>query len=159
MSKEMRKLIDDFNTFNNKKLNEGIKDTMVGKIFTSDYDEGLNKLFLDIKNNFNDDNLIDIEDGMGTIEYTMDNGDVLSVRDDTFFSIPGYTIKINDDELDSSFLISRKIYNFLKKKRDIKYKERDLYKVNKEKEDKLRKIELDKQKELDKLSRFKSKYK
>ena len=159
MSKEMRKLIDDFNTFNNKKLNEGIKDTMVGKIFTSDYDEGLNKLFLDIKNNFNDDNLIDIEDGMGTIEYTMDNGDVLSVRDDTFFSIPGYTIKINDDELDSSFLISRKIYKFLKEKRDIKYKERDLYKVNKEKEDKLRKNELDKKKELDKLSRFKSKYK
>ena len=159
MSKEMRKLIDDFNTFNNKKLNEGIKDTMVGKIFTSDYDEGLNKLFLDIKNNFNDDNLIDIEDGMGTIEYTMDNGDVLSVRDDTFFSIPGYTIKINDDELDSSFLISRKIYKFLKEKRDIKYKERDLYKVNKEKEDKLRKNELNKKKELDKLSRFKSKYK
>ena len=159
MSKEMRQLIDDFNTFNNKKLNEGIKDTMVGKIFTSDYDEGLNKLFLDIKNNFNDDNLIDIEDGMGTIEYTMDNGDVLSVRDDTFFSIPGYTIKINDDELDSSFLISRKIYKFLKEKRDIKYKERDLYKVNKEKEDKLRKNELDKKKELDKLSRFKSKYK
>ena len=154
----MRKLIDDFNTFNSKKLNEGIKDTMVGKIFTSDYDEGLNKIFLDIKNNFNNDNLIDIEDGIGTIEYTMDNGDVLSVRDDTFFSIPGYTIKINDDELDSSFLISRKIYNFLKKKRDIKYKEEELYKVNKEKENNLRKIELDKQKELGKLSRFKSKY-
>lgn len=155
----MKKIIDDFNTFNNKKLNEGIKDTMVGKIFTSDYDEGLNKLFLDIKNNFNDDNLIDIEDGMGTIQYKMDNGDFLSVRDDTFFAIPGYTIKINDDELDSSFLISRKIYNFLKKKRDIKYKEKDLYRGSKEKENKLKKIELDKKRELDKLSRFKSKYK
>lgn len=154
----MCKLIYDFNTFNNKKLNEGIKDTMIGKIFTSDYDENLNKLLSDIKNNFNDDNLIDIEDGMGTIKYTMDNGDVLSVRDDTFFSIPGYTIKINDDELDASFLISRKFYNFLKQKRDIKYKERDLYKIRKEKENKLGKIELNKQRELDKLSRFKSKY-
>lgn len=154
----MGKTIYDFNTFN-KKLNEGIKDTMVGKIFTSDYDEGLNKLFLDIKANFNDDNLIDIEDGMGTIQYKMDNGDVLSVRDDAFFSIPGYTIKINDDELNSSFLLSRKIYNFLKKKRDIKYKEKDLNKSSREKENELRKNELDKQRELDKLSRFKSKYK
>ena len=65
-------------------INEGIKDTMVGKIFTSDYDGGLNKLFLDIKNNFNSDNLIDVGDGMGTIQYIMDNGDILSVRDDTF---------------------------------------------------------------------------
>ena len=140
-------------------INEGIKDTMVGKIFTSDYDGGLNKLFLDIKNNFNSDNLIDVGDGMGTIQYIMDNGDILSVRDDTFFAIPGYTIKINDDEIDSSFLLSRKIYNFFKKKRDMKYKEEDLYNVNKEKENKLRKNELDRQKELDKLSRFKSKYK
>ena len=96
---------------------------------------------------------------MGTIQYIMDNGDILSVRDDTFFAIPGYTIKINDDEIDSSFLLSRKIYNFFKKKRDMKYKEEDLYNVNKEKENKLRKNELDRQKELDKLSRFKSKYK
>ena len=140
-------------------INEGIKDTMVGKIFTSDYDGGLNKLFLDIKNNFNSDNLIDVGDEMGTIQYIMDNGDILSVRDDTFFAIPGYTIKINDDEIDSSFLLSRKIYNFFKKKRDMKYKEEDLYNVNKEKENKLRKNELDRQKELDKLSRFKSKYK
>lgn len=29
MSKEMRKLIDDFNTFNNKKLNEGFFDDMI----------------------------------------------------------------------------------------------------------------------------------
>ena len=140
-------------------INEGIKDTMVGKIFTSDYDGGLNKLFLDIKNNFNSDNLIDVGDEMGTIQYIMDNGDILSVRDDTFFAIPGYTIKINDDEIDSSFLLSRNIYNFFKKKRDMKYKEEDLYNVNKEKENKLRKNELDRQKELDKLSRFKSKYK
>lgn len=156
MSKEMRKLINDFNTFNIKTINE---DSMLGKIFTSDYDNILNKLFLDIKNNFNINKLIDIEDGMGTIEYTIDNGDILSVRDDTFFAIPGYTIKINNDEIDCSFLLGRKIYNFLKKKRDIKYKEQDLLKVKKDMESKFRKNELDKQTELDKLSRFKSRYK
>lgn len=159
MSKEMRKYIDTFKNFEKSKLNEGIKDTMVGKIFTSNYEDIVDKIFNELKNQFDFENLIDSNDGMGSIEYRLKNGDFLTVRDDTFFAIPGYTVKINDDEIECSYLSGRKLYKYLKNKRDEKYKKSDLDKVekdriNKEKE----RFLLDRQKE-DKLKRLKDKYK
>jgi len=159
MSKEMRKYIDNFRNFEKSKLNEGIKDTMVGQIFTSNYEDIVNKIFNELKNEFDFENLIDSNDGMGSIEYRLKNGDVLTVRDDTFFAIPGYTVKINDDEIECSYLSGRKLYKYLKNKRDEKYRKSDLDKIeqdriNKDKE----RLSLKKKKE-DKLNRLKDKYK
>ncbi len=150
---------DDFRNFEEYKLNEGIKDTMVGQIFTSHYEDIVDKIFSELKNEFDFENLIDSNDDMGSIEYKLKNGDILTVRDDTFFAIPGYTVKINDDEIECSYLSGRKLYKYLKNKRDEKYKKSDLDKVekyrnNKEKE----RLSLIKQKE-DKLKRLKDRYK
>ena len=155
----MRKYIDNFRNFEKSKLNEGIKDTMVGQIFTSNYEDIVNKIFNELKNEFDFENLIDSNDGMGSIEYRLKNGDVLTVRDDTFFAIPGYTVKINDDEIECSYLSGRKLYKYLKNKRDEKYRKSDLDKIeqdriNKDKE----RLSLKKKKE-DKLNRLKDKYK
>jgi hypothetical protein len=159
MSKEIRKYIDNFRNFEKSKLNEGIKDTMVGQIFTSNYEYIVDKIFNELKNQFDFENLIDSNDGMGSIEYRLKNGDVLTVRDDTFFAIPGYTVKVNDDEIECSYLSGRKLYKYLKNKRDEKYKKSDLDKVEKDRTNKEKeRFLLDRQKE-DKLKRLKDKYK
>jgi len=145
--------------FRKFKLNEGIKDTMVGQIFTSNYEDIVDKIFNELKNEFDFGNLIDSNDGMGSIEYRLKNDDVLTVRDDTFFAIPGYTVKINDDEIECSYSSGRKLYKYLKNKRDEKYKKSDLDKIEKDEINKERgRFLLDKQKE-DKLKRLKDKYK
>jgi hypothetical protein len=126
------KHIYNYTNFEKFKLNEGIKDTMVGQIFTSNYEDIVDKIFNELKNEFDFENLIDSNDGMGSIEYRLNNGDVLTVRDDTFFGIPGHTVKINDDEIECSYLSGRKLYKYLKNKRDEKYKKSDLDKVEKD---------------------------
>ena len=159
MSKEIRKYIDEFKNFEKSKINEGIKDTMVGQIFTSNYEDIVNKIFRELKNEFDIENLTDNNDGLGSIEYQLKNGDVLTVRDDTFFAIPGYTVKINDDDIECSYLSARKLYKYLKNKRDEKYKKSDLDKVEKDRINKEKEIlSLNKQKE-DKLKQIKDKYK
>jgi hypothetical protein len=54
MSKEMRKLIDDFNTFNNRKLNENISDKSISLlILTQDFIDKVNDILKQIFNDYN----------------------------------------------------------------------------------------------------------
>ena len=158
MSKEMRKHIDNFKNFEKSKLNEGIKDTMIGQIFTSNYDNIIDKIFDELKSDFNFENLIDSNDGLGSIKYQLKNGDILTVRDDTFFAIPGYTVEINDDDVECSYLSARKLYKYLKNKRDEKYKKSDLDKVEKDRIYKETKRLFLKKQEEDKLKRLNNRY-
>jgi len=93
-------------------MNEGIKD-MVGKIFTSDGDETVNKILNEIKYSFDPESMMNIWDGVGSIYYRLKNGETLLVRDDMFFAIPGYTVEVDGKKIDCSFLSARKLYNHL----------------------------------------------
>jgi hypothetical protein len=97
--------------FHESPINEGIKDTMVGKILN------------EIKYSFVPESMIDIEDGMGSIQYRLKNGYTLLVREDMTryrtrlgnftFEIPGYTVEVDGKKIDCSFLSARKLYNHL----------------------------------------------
>lgn len=103
---------------------ENFKNTMIGNIFTSDFDKSINDIFQEIKNDFDFNNISGgpLEKYDGFIEYNL-NGTKIQVRDDTFFAIPGYTIMINDEDIKCSYLEARKMYNFLIKKWKEKEKE------------------------------------
>jgi hypothetical protein len=94
-------------------MNEGIKD-MVGKIFTFDQDETVNKILNEIKYSFDPESVLDIYDGMGSIYYRIKSGETLLVRDDMFFAIPGYTVEVDGKKIECSFLSARKLYNHIK---------------------------------------------
>jgi len=100
---------------------EAFKDTMVGQIFTSDYEDSISKIFEEIKNTYSTNNL-SYDYGSGYIVYDLD-GSKIEVRDDTFFAIPGYTIKVNGKEIECSYLLNRKIYKYLNNKWKEKEKE------------------------------------
>jgi len=103
---------------------ERFNNTMIGSIFNSDYDKYINSLFKRIKDTFDINNLSLIDDGLGTLKYRIEetssfNGFIdLEVRDDTFFAIPGYTLMIDNEKIDCSYLVSRKVYKFLKSEFD-----------------------------------------
>jgi len=86
------------------------------QIITSPYDEEIKKLFNDLKNEFNINNLIYPNNGIDDLKYEMNNGDIILIRDDMFFAIPGYNININGEDIEASYYLIRKIYRFLKNK-------------------------------------------
>lgn len=137
---------------------EGIENTMISQIFTSKYDNILKKIFDEMVNDYRQSNLSDAKDGLGSIKYKLKNGDIITATDDSFFAIPGYTIKINDENIECSFLIARKIYNFLKPKRDQKYKDSDKENERKEKESYRKEQERRKELEIIKFNKLNSKY-
>jgi len=137
---------------------EGIENTMIGQIFTSKYDNILKKIFDEMVNDYNQSNLSDAKDGLGSIKYKLKNGDIITATDDSFFAIPGYTIKINDENIECSFLIAQKIYNFLKPKRDEKYKDSDRENERREKESYRKDQERKKELEIIKFNKLNSKY-
>jgi len=95
---------------------ESFKDTMVGGIFTSDFDEEIKSIFNEIKDNYDSKNLFGSPfKDEGFIGYKLDDRTV-EVRDDMFFGIPGYKIKINEINVDCSYLLNKKIYKYLNNK-------------------------------------------
>ena len=94
---------------------ENFKNTMVEQIFTSDYDKEIGNIFKQIQDTYSSNNIKASNDGLGTIEYNI-GGTKIEVRDDAFFAIPGYTLKINGKDIDCSFILNKKIYNYLHRK-------------------------------------------
>ncbi len=137
---------------------EKFNEAMFTDVFKTDYDETLKNLFNKIKLTFNLDNLIDLNDVNGTIQYNLD-GVKIGVRDRTFFGMPGYNIRVDGENIESSFFLTRKIYKFLKSKRDIKYKESDKLKVDLKRKKDIENNEIRIKKEKDKIDLFKTKYK
>jgi len=103
-------------------MNEGIKD-IIGKIFTSDQDKTVNKIFNEIKYSFDPESVLDIDEQWwnerhSTIQYRLKNGDTLRVRDVTYvgsiFSVlPRYTVEVDGKKIDCSFLYAKKLYDHL----------------------------------------------
>ena len=106
---------------------ENFKNTLVGSIFSSDFDKSIDRIFQKIKETFDPTNLSGKPDKSGAVIYNL-NGTIIEAANipgpaGPAFN-PGYEIKIDGEKINCSFLLGYKICKFLLRKWKIKETER-----------------------------------
>ncbi len=112
--KRIKSINEYFNS--DVKINNALKENLFTDIFTSDYDETIETLLKKIEIDFNEENLTSESDY--EFEYNF-NGVIFLVSDDMFFAIPGYSVKIDGEDIKCSYRIARNAFRFLKKKYNV----------------------------------------